>query len=157
MRGSKKKFFWGRVQGVIVLAGGGGDQRPFLVILLHVWECHKFECSGESGSRSAHDWSCIIETLTCFSLIENYITCWLRSYCCKKCWFKKKINYSEYIIQIFFIWKKFWIIYSLAIWTWFFLKTFFYCPKSFLWKNENMMWLKNLYVYNQSRQCKQQY
>lgn len=131
----QKKFFWGRVQGVIVLAGGGGDQRPFLVILLHVWECHKFECSGESGSRSAHDWSCIIETLTCFSLIENYITCWLRSYCCKKCWFKKKINYSEYIIQIFFIWKKFWIIYSLAIWTWFFLKTFFYCPKSFLWKN----------------------
>lgn len=55
MRGSKKKFFWGRVQGVIVLAGGGGDQRPFLVILLHVWECHKFECSWESGSRSAHD------------------------------------------------------------------------------------------------------
>lgn len=34
----------------------------------------------------------------------------------------KKKNYSEYIIQIFFIWKKFWIIYSLAIWTWFFLR-----------------------------------
>lgn len=54
MRGSKKKILLGEVQGVIVLAGGG-DQRPFLVILLHVWECHKFECSGESGSRSAHD------------------------------------------------------------------------------------------------------
>lgn len=34
----------------------------------------------------------------------------------------QKINYSEYIIQIFFIWKKFWIIYSLAIWTCFFLR-----------------------------------
>lgn len=76
---------------------------------------------GESGSRSAHDWSILYHRYIDLFLADqklNLMLTYTSILLLQEVLVFKKINHSEYIIQMLFIFKeKFWIIYSFAILT----------------------------------------